>query len=95
MKIHRSAKGEEVVAVCDRELMDTTLFRDGVEVHIRQTFYGDRVVSIDEVRAALGKAENANLMGERTIALAQEMGLIERSSCIMLGNVPHALVLRI
>jgi len=95
MKIHRSPKGEEVVAVCDRELMNTTLFREGVEIRIRGDFYGERTVSADEVRKALANAENANLMGKRTVALALEMGLIHRSSCIMLGDVPHAQVFRI
>jgi len=52
-------------------------------------------VSADEVRKALVNADNANLMGERTVALALEMGLISRSSCLMLGDVPHAQIFRI
>ncbi|MEM2123959.1 MAG: DUF424 domain-containing protein [Methanolinea sp.] len=95
MKIHRTPKGEEVVAVCDRELLNTTLRREGVEVHIREEFYGNRLASEEEVRDALKNAENANLMGERTITLAVEMGLISRSSCLMIGDVPHAQIFRI
>ncbi len=95
MKVHRTPKGEEVVAVCDRELMNTTLYREGVKIHIRGEFYGDHTVSADEVRKALVNADNANLMGERTVALALEMGLISRSSCLMLGDVPHAQIFRI
>lgn len=95
MKIHRTPKGEEVVAVCDRELMNTTLRRGGVEIHIREEFYGNRLASPEEVREALKNAENANLMGERTVSLAVEMGLVTRSSCLMIGGVPHAQIFRI
>jgi len=95
MKVHRTPRGEEVVAVCDRELMNTTLYREGVEIRIRGEFYGDRTASADEVRSALANAGNANLVGERTIALALGMGLITRSSCLMLGDVPHAQIFRV
>jgi hypothetical protein len=39
-------------------------------------------------------AGNANLMGERTVSLAIDMGLISPSGCIMINNVPHALIFR-
>ncbi|OPX69917.1 MAG: hypothetical protein A4E38_01563 [Methanoregulaceae archaeon PtaB.Bin108] len=95
LKIHRTPAGDEVVAVCDRELMDTTITGDELEITIRESFYGTSLANPDEVRSVLSKAGNANLIGERTISLAVEMGLINRSSCLMLGKVPHAQFFRI
>lgn len=95
LKIHRTPAGDEVVAVCDRELMNTTITGDEFEITIRESFYGTSLATPDEVRTILSKAGNANLIGERTICLAVEMGLISRSSCLMLGNVPHAQLFRI
>ena len=94
LKIHRSPDGV-VVAVCDRELLNTTVCHGDVEICISEKFYGNCPASEEEIRSALKTAENANLMGERAVRLAVEMGLIGPSSCMMLGNVPHAQIFRI
>lgn len=83
------------MAVCDRELMNTTISGNEVEICITGSFYGTTLATPEEVRSALSGAENANLMGERSVALAVEMGLLSRSSCLMLGDVPHAQLFRI
>jgi uncharacterized protein len=90
LKIHRSPDTGDVVAVCDRELINTTLSNGTITVTILESFYGNKQASEDEVRAALKKAGNANLMGERTVGLAISMGLLTRSECIMIDTVPHA-----
>jgi hypothetical protein len=90
LKIHRSPDTADVVAVCDRELINTTISSDTMTVTISESFYGSRPATEDEIREALKRAGNANLMGERTINLAIEMGLLTRGGCIMIGKVPHA-----
>jgi len=95
LKIHRNPESGDVVAVCDRELQNQVLTDDGREVRITESFYGNRLVDEDEVRAALDGASNINLMGERVIAIAIDMGLLERSACILIGSIPHALIYRV
>jgi hypothetical protein len=46
-------------------------------------------VNADDVREALKKGDSINLMGEHTVAIAVELGLIDRKDCIMIGHVPH------
>jgi hypothetical protein len=94
LKIHRSPQNGDVVAVCDSELLNTTISDGEIEVHITESFYGNCRASEKEVREALARAGNANLMGERTVTLAIDMGLVTRSGCIMINNVPHALIFR-
>ena len=95
MKIHRAPQTCEIVAVCDFELINTTISDGDVEVHINEAFYGNRHANEEEVREALKNAENANIMGERAIAIAIELGLISRAGCIMIGSVPHAQIFRL
>jgi hypothetical protein len=90
LKIHRAPGAGDVVAVCDCELMNTTLCTGDVDVPITEAFYGNCRASENEVREALQNAGNANLMGERAVALAVELGLVSRTGCIMIGNIPHA-----
>ena len=95
LKIHRSPQTRDIVAVCDGELINTIISDGDVEVHITEAFYGARLASEDEVREALKNAVNANIMGERAVAIAIELGLVSRAGCIMMGSVPHALIFRL
>jgi len=95
MKIHRSREMGDVVAVCDRELLNTTICHDKLSLAITDTFYGNTPATEDDVREALKKAGNINLIGERSVAVAIGMGLITKSGCIMIGNVPHAQIYRL
>jgi hypothetical protein len=95
LKIHRSPQTRDIVAVCDGELINTIINDGDVEVHITEAFYGARRASEDEVREALKNAVNANIMGERAVAIAIELGLVSRAGCIMMGSVPHALIFRL
>ena len=95
IKIHHSPGVADVVAVCDRELLNTTISDDKLTVRVHDSFYGTTLVSEDEVRSALEKAGNINLMGERAVNVAISLGLITRSECIMIGNVPHAQIYQV
>ena len=89
LKIHQSPGTGDIVGVCDRELINTTISNGSLTVTISESFYGDCPSTESEVRDALQKAGNINLMGERAVSIAVDMGLISRSDCIMIGNVPH------
>jgi hypothetical protein len=92
LKVHCSPGAGDIVAVCDRELLNTTISNGELSVQISEAFYGNSPAGDDEVRAALKKAGNINLMGKRAVNIAIEMGLITLSGCIMIGEIPHAQV---
>ncbi len=85
----------DVVAVCDRELLNTTISDEKLTVRVHDSFYGTTTVSEEEVRSVLEKAGNINLMGERAVNAAISLGLLTRSECIMIGNVPHAQIYQV
>ncbi|RXE55385.1 hypothetical protein ABH15_11595 [Methanoculleus taiwanensis] len=95
LKVHHISGSGDVVAVCDRELLDTTLCHGDVEVCVTRGFYGSETATEEEVRRALKGAANVNLMGKRVVAIAIDMGLITRENCIMIGDIPHAQLFRI
>lgn len=90
LKIHRVPGAGDIVAVCDRELINTTIRHEKLTVTISEHFYGNNPATESEVRDALKSADNINLMGERAVAIALDMGLITKDGCIMIGKVPHA-----
>jgi hypothetical protein len=92
LKVHCSPGAGDIVAVCDRELLNTTISHGELSVKISEWFYGNCPASEDMVRAALKKAGNINLMGKRSVSVAIDMGLVTQSGCIMIGDIPHAQV---
>jgi len=95
LRIHRSRELGDVVAVCDRELLNTTLCHGKVTITVNETFYGTTPATEDEVRDALKDAGNINLIGGRCVAVAISMGLLSKSGCMMIGDVPHAQIYRL
>jgi hypothetical protein len=95
LKVHRSRDTGDIVAVCDRELLNTTVRHEKLTVTITDSFYGNTPATEDEVKEALKNAGNINLIGERSVNLAIEMGLLTKSGCIMIGKVPHAQIYRL
>lgn len=90
LKIHHFPGSADVVAVCDRELINTTITHEKLTVKVSDSFYGTTLASEEEVREALKKAGNINIMGERAVNVAISLNLVNRSDCIMIGKVPHA-----
>lgn len=95
LRTHRVPDGTEVVAVCDRALINTTQSFGEISVEINESFYGTTPADAADVWEALRTAENVNLIGEQAVGIAVEMGLVERSACIMIGDVPHAQIYRL
>jgi len=94
LKIHRSPQGD-VVAACDRELLGKKLTHEGVEITISASFYGSTPASVEDVRSAMQGASNINLMGERVVRIAVEMGLITEKGCMRISGVPHAQIFQV
>jgi hypothetical protein len=93
LKVHRVPGQGEVVGVCDRELLNRTLRHGDVDVPISSGFYGDRLVTEDEVRETLREACNINLFGRRAMAIARELGLVDEDCCLVIDGVPHAQII--
>ncbi len=91
MRVHR-IRAETVVAICDGDLLGRQLpvGNRGHTVTVSPQFYGDRPVGREEIEWALQRATIANLLGERTLALAYELGLVTAEGTGRLGGVPHA-----
>ena len=94
LKIHRSPGTGDVVAVCDRELLNTTIADGNLKVTVSEYFYGGTPVDETAVTEALSKGDNVNLIGERAVGVAVKLGLISRADCIMIGSVPHVQIYR-
>jgi len=89
MKVYRVGR-EVVVAVCDSDIVGKT-FREGeVKIEVKESFYGDVDVDEEDVRRALKVATIANITGKRAVKIAIEMGIVDESNVLKIGECWHA-----
>ncbi|MCD6403356.1 MAG: DUF424 family protein [Candidatus Aenigmarchaeota archaeon] len=88
-KVH-AVRGENLVAVCDEELLGKKIFWNGIEIEIKEEFYGGMKIDEKECIQLLKKATIANLMGKNVVGLALREGFIEKENVLYINDIPHA-----
>jgi len=82
-------RGEVVLAACDKELMGKT-FREGeLKLDVCSSFYEGEDANEEVLLNRLKGATIANLVGEKTVAIATKHGLVDEDCVLRIGGVPH------
>lgn len=90
LKVHDIPGEGTITALCDASLMGKTLHGEYCDMVIDDDFYGKTRASLDEIKAALISASNANIIGVKSCNLAIELNLITEDDCQYIENIPHA-----
>lgn len=95
INVHESYRW--VVAVCDRLVFGRKL-ADGKRVlDVSGAFFNGEIMNLKEARDEIVRChrEDAtfNFVGESSVALAKELGLVKDEGVVLIDGVPFALVL--
>jgi len=88
-----------IIAACDRELLGRKLKKNNLEIVVSERFYGGRLVNKEELIILFKNADVLNLLGEKVIKLAEDLGLIHSEAKIFFEDedgrkIPHAQLYR-
>jgi len=88
-----------ILAACDVELLGKRLRYKDVELVISERFYGGRLVDREELIYLLRNADILNLVGDKVVSIAEELGLIHPNAKIFFEDengekIPHAQMYR-
>ena len=93
VKVYR-VQGEVVVAACDEELLGKT-FREGeLKLEVKERFYRGELLDESALEPLLEEATIANLVGERCVSKAIELGYVGEDRVLRVEGVPHAQMAR-
>jgi len=84
-----------ILAACDRELLGKKLKFGEVDFEIRESFYFERFITLEEFSALMKEAEVMNLVGERVVGCCILGGLVNRNSVKLIDGVPHIQIYKI
>ena len=90
------SRGKDIlVAVCDADILGRT-FREGrIKIEIKESFYGGRLVTLEEAIVALKSASIGNIVGKEIVASAIREGIIHEDAVIWIEGQPHAQFVKI
>jgi len=89
VKVYR-VQGEILLAACDEELIGKT-FREGeLKLEVKERFYKGELRDVKDLEKLLEEATIANLVGERCVGKAIELGYVDKNRVLHIQGVPHA-----
>ncbi len=88
VKIHSN----EVVSLCDKDILGQIFEEGDLQLDITERFYKGVEMAEEEMLKVMKDADNLNIVGEKSIALAVRTGMIDERNVMRVKGVPHAQV---
>lgn len=94
VKRFETPTGGLMLAVCDKELRGKT-FEDGeLQLDCASNFYAGDETESSTAQRLLKNCENANLVGEKSVAAAIAAGIVDVDSVKRIKDVPYVQIVR-
>ncbi|MGB0653424.1 MAG: DUF424 domain-containing protein [Thermoplasmatota archaeon] len=81
---------QRLLAACDEELLGTSHAEGKFRLEVNEDFYDGMRVERPELEVFLAQCTVANLVGERTVQVAIEAGVIAADNVLDIDGVAHA-----
>ena len=95
LKIHESYRW--VVAVCDKDVFGLKLKEDKRSLDVSGEFFNGDLIGEEKAKEEIVRCNNEdatfNFVGEASVRIAKELGLVKDEGIVRIDGVPFALVL--
>ncbi len=81
--------------ICDAELLGKKIIQDGLNVHISESYYGEKLVKKEEAKSLLKNSSIINMVGKNTVSLSIELGIGSESGIKTISDIPFLIVFKI
>ena len=80
--------------ICDAELLGKKIIQDGLNVHISESYYGEKLVEKEEAKSLLKNSSIINMVGKETVSLSIELGIGSENGIKTISGIPFLLVFK-
>ena len=80
--------------ICDAELLGKKIIQDELNMHISESYYGEKLVEKDEAKTLLKNSSIINMVGKETISLSLELGIGSENGIKTISDVPFLIVFK-
>lgn len=80
--------------ICDAELLGKTIVEGELNMHISESYYGERFVEKEEAENLLKNSAIINMVGDETISLSLDLGVGSKDGVKKISGVPFLIVFK-
>jgi hypothetical protein len=88
-KIHKLAGHPPMLAVADYGLIGRKFYQNELTIEVNKELYEGQIGSRDQIASLMALHDIIILVGENSVDLAKELGLVTEDSILRIGDVPH------
>ncbi len=81
--------------ICDAKLLGKKISQDELNMHISESYYGEKLVEKEEAKSLLKNSSIINMVGKETISLSIELGIGSENGIKTISDVPFLIVFKI
>ncbi len=81
--------------ICDAELLGKKLIQDKLNMHISESYYGEKLIEKEEAKSLLKNSSIINMVGKETVSLSIELGIGSESGIKTISEVPFLIVFKV
>ncbi len=78
--------------ICDADLLGKKITEKELEVHISQSFYGEKIVEKEEAKTLLKNSSIINMVGKEIVSLSTSLGIGSEDGIKEIDGVPFLIV---
>ncbi|KEQ56761.1 hypothetical protein AAA799E16_00964 [Marine Group I thaumarchaeote SCGC AAA799-E16] len=83
-----------MLSICDAELLGKTIVEGELNMHISESYYGERFVEKDEAQTLLKNSAIINMVGDETVSLSIDLGIGSENGVKKISGVPFLIVFK-
>ncbi len=81
--------------ICDIELLGKKIIQNGLNIHISESYYGEKLVKKEEAKSLLNNSSIINMVGKEIVSLSIELGIGSENGIRTISDVPFLIVFKI
>ena len=81
-----------ILNICDANLLGKKITEKELEVHISQSYYGEKIVEKEEAKTLLKNSSIINMVGKEIVSLSTSLGIGSEDGIKEIDGVPFLIV---
>ena len=83
-----------VLNICDAELLGKKIVQDELNMHISESYYGEKLIEKEEAKSLLKNSSIINMVGKETVSLSIELGIGSENGIKTISGIPFLIVFK-
>ena len=81
-----------ILNICDANLLGKKITEKELQVHISQSYYGEKLVKKEEAKTLLKNSSIINMVGKETVSLSTSLGIGSEDGIKEIDGIPFLIV---